>query len=147
MATILMHPTWSVRGRVFLQRGSLARRLAAGAQPSDSPELARRARQLCSWRHRRVLASGLERVIDDVLERPRPYSASVPLRRRAILHEREGLLELAFELRDTSQEVDARGVALVDQLLSDGGSPLYTENPDETLAGAIRRARAALLLK
>ena len=37
-------------------------------------------------------------------------------------------------------------MALIDQLLSDGGSALYMESPDETLEGAIRRARAALLL-
>ena len=131
---------------MFLQRGALVRRLAAGARPSDSPELARRARQHCSPRHRRVLASGLERVIDEALQRPRPYSAAVPLRRPVILHEREGLLELAFELRDITQQVAPQGVALVDQPLSDGGSPLYTESPDETLEDAIRRARAALLL-
>ena len=39
-----------------------------------------------------------------------------------------------------------RGVALIDLLLSDGGSPLYVESADETLEGAIRRTRAALLL-
>ena len=141
-----MHPSLSLRGRVFLHRGSLVRRLAAGANPSDSPELARRAQQLCSPRHRRLLASGLERVIDEAQDRPRPYSAAVPLRRHAILRERAPLLGLAFEMRDTSQEVSAHGVSLIDQLLSDGGSPLYMENPDETLEGALRRARAALLL-
>ena len=116
MATIFMHPTLSVRGRVFLQRASLAGRLAAGASPSDSPELARR-----------ILATSLERVIDAAEEPPR-------------------LIGLAAELRDTGTPVNVRGVALVDNLLTDGGSPLYTESPDETLEGAIRHARAALLL-
>lgn len=147
MATAFLHPSLSVRGRVFLHRGSLVRRLAAGASPSDSPELARRAQQLCSSRHRRLLATGLEQVIDQAQEGPRPYSAAVALRRRAILRERSPLLGLAFELRDISQEVCAHGVALIEQLLSDGGSPLYTENSDETLGGTIRRARAALLLR
>jgi hypothetical protein len=147
MATTFMHPSLSVRGRVFFHRGALVRRLAAGASPSDSPELARRAQQLCSPRHRRLLASGLERVIDEAQEGRRPYSAAVPLRRRAILSERVPLLGLAFELRDTAEEVSSHGVALIEQLLSDGGSPLYTENPDESLEGAIRRARAALLLR
>jgi hypothetical protein len=142
-----MHPTLGLRGRVFLQRGALLRRLAGGASPSGSPELARRAEQISSPRHRRLLASGLERVIDAAEERPRPYSAAVPLRRRAILTNRYALLGLAFELRDTSQEVSAYGLALVEQLLSDGGSPLYIENPDETLEGALSQARAALLLR
>ena len=147
MATTLMHPSLSVRGRVLLKRGSLTRRLAAGERPSDGPDLARRAQQLSSPRHRRLLASGLERVIDEAQDRPRPYSAAVPLRRRAILSNRNELLGLAFELRDASREVSAHGVALVEQLLSDGSSPLYTENPDETLEGAISHARAALLLR
>ena len=142
-----MHPTLGLRGRVFLKRGSLVRRLAAGASPSDSPELARRAKQLCSPRHRRLLASGLERVIDEAQDRPRPYSAAVPLRRRAILSNRHELLGLALELRDTSQEVSAHGMALVEQLLSDGGSPLYTKSLEQTLEGAISHARAALLLR
>jgi hypothetical protein len=146
MASTLVHPGWGLRGRVFLKRGSLVRRLAAGASPSDSPELARRAQQLSRHRHRRQLASGLERMIDAAEERPYPHSASVPLRREAILNARAPLLGLAFELRDGA-EVSAQGVALVEQLLRDGGSPLYTETPDETLEGAIRRARAALLLK
>jgi hypothetical protein len=115
MATTLRHPTLPVRGRVFLQRGSLVRRLAAGASPSDSPERG-------------------------------PYSAAVPLRRAAILRERAGLLGLAADLRDTGSEVNARGVALVERLLSAGGSPLYVESEQQTLEGATRHARAALLL-
>jgi hypothetical protein len=146
MATIFMHPTLVIRGRVFLQRGSLTRRLAEGAGPFASPELARRAQQLCSARHRRVLATGIERVIDAAEEGPRPYSSAVPLRRAAILEERAGLLGLAVELRETFHAVGVRGVALIDLLLSDGGSPLYVESADETLEGAIRRTRAALLL-
>jgi hypothetical protein len=146
MATILMHPTLSVRGRVFLQRGSLARRLAAGASPSECPELARRAEQLRSPRNRRVLATGLERVIDAAEERPHPYSSAVPLRRDAIVRERAGLLGLAAELRETETPVNVRGVTFVDMLLTDGGSPLYVPNDEQTLEGAIRHARAALLL-
>jgi hypothetical protein len=143
MATTLIRPT---RGRVFLRRGALARRLAAGASPSDSPELARRAEQLCSARNRRALARGLERVIDAAEERPHPYSSAVPLRRAAIVDSREGMLELAAELRDTNQDVNVRGIALVERLLTDGGSPLYMQKDEESLDGAISHARAALLL-
>ena len=141
-----MHPTLPVRGRVFLKRGALARRLAAGASPSDSPELARRAEQLCSARNRRALARGLERVIDAAEERPHPYSSAVPLRRAAVLEAREGMLELAAELRDTNQGVNVRGIALVERMLTDGGSALYMQNDEESLDGAISHARAALLL-
>ena len=146
MATTLMHPTLPVRGRVFLKRGALARRLAAGVSPAESPELARRAQQLCSPRNRRVLARGLERIIDAAEERPQPYSSAVPLRRAAILEAREGILELAAELRDIDHEVNVRGIALVERMLTDGGSALYMQNDEESLDGAISHARAALLL-
>ena len=141
-----MHPTLPVRGRVFLKRGALARRLAAGVSPAESPELARRAQQLCSPRNRRVLARGLERIIDAAEERPQPYSSAVPLRRAAILEAREGILELAAELRDIDHEVNVRGIALVERMLTDGGSALYMQNDEESLDGAISHARAALLL-
>jgi hypothetical protein len=146
MATTLMQSTLPVRGRVFLQRGALARRLAAGASPADSPELARRAEQLRSPRNRRVLARSLERVIEAAEEPPRPYSAAVPLMRATIMESREGLLDLAAELRDTTQQVSVRGIALVERLLTDGRSPLYMQSRKESLDGAIRHARAALLL-
>jgi hypothetical protein len=146
MATSFMHPTLSLRGKVLLKRGSLSRRLAAGASPTDSPELAARAEQLCSERNRRILARGLERVIDAAEERPHPHSSAVPLRRAEILTERALLLGLAAELRDMSQDVNVRGVALVERLLTDGGSPLYAPSTKQSLDGAIRQARAALLL-
>jgi hypothetical protein len=146
MATISLHPTLPVRGRVFLRRGALARRLAAGASPTESPELARRAEQLRSARNRRVVARGLERIIEAAEERPHPYSSAVPLRRAAILDAREGILELAAELRETTQAVNVRGIALVERLLADGGSPFYVENDEESLDRAITHARAALLL-
>jgi hypothetical protein len=147
MATISLHPTLPVRGRVFLRRGALARRLAAGASPTESPELARRAEQLRSARNRRVVARGLERIIEAAEEeRLHPYSSAVPLRRAAILDAREGILELAAELRETTQAVNVRGIALVERLLTDGGSPFYVQNDEETLDGAISHARAALLL-
>jgi hypothetical protein len=146
MATISLHPTLPVRGRVFLRRGALARRLAAGASPTESPELARRAEQLRSARNRRVVARGLERIIEAAEERPHPYSSAVPLSRAAILDAREGILELAAELRETTQAVNVRGIALVERLLTDGGSPFYVQNDEESLDGAISHARAALLL-
>ena len=42
---------------------------------------------------------------------------------------------------------NARGVALVERLLTDGGSPLYTPHPPGELELAVRRANAALLLR
>ena len=133
-------------GRVFLRRGALGRRLAEGADPLSSPELERRAGQLVAQSHRRAVAQEIERVIDAAEERPSPYSAAVPLRSAAILEQRPILLSLAGDLRHTDQRVSVRGVALIERLLRDGGSPLYVETLDESLEGALRHARSALLL-
>ena len=153
MSTTLTRPGASLSrsplflgSRVFLRRGALGRRLAEGADPSSSPELERRSQQLLSTRHRRALAQAIERAIDTAEKGPSPYSSAVPLRSNAILEQRPILLSLAGDLRDTDQRVSVRGVALLERLLTDGGSPLYVETLDESLEGALRHARSALLL-
>lgn len=140
MSTTFMHP-----GRL-LKRGVLVRRLAEGASPVASPELSERAQQLTSARHRRGLACSVDNLIDAAEEPPRPYSSAVPLRRREILAARTQIAALARDLRDTAVPVSARGVALVEQLLRHGDSPLYWPSPDQTVEGAVRHARSALLL-
>jgi hypothetical protein len=93
-----------------------------------------------------VPAQAIERMIDAAEERPSRHSSAVPLRRATIIEQRPMLLSLAAELRDTDQRVSVRGVALIERLLTDGGSPLYVETMDESLEGALRQARSALLL-
>jgi hypothetical protein len=152
MSTTLSHPRGSlsrsplyVTIQVFFQRGALSRRLAAGENPASSPELERRAEQLLSARNRRVLAQCVERVIEAAEERPHPDSSVVPIRRAAILSERQALLSLARELRDSDQRVSVRGVALVERLLTDGTSPFYVEG-EESLDRVVRQAHSALFL-
>ena len=50
--------------RVWLQRGALDRRIALGADPSTSPELDRRARQLTSPRCRAGFAAGIRNIVE-----------------------------------------------------------------------------------
>jgi hypothetical protein len=132
--------------RVWLQRGALDRKLARGADPSTSPALSRRARQLTSSRCRRGLAEGLRNVIDAADEPQRGYSAAVPLQRHEIQRERGFLVALAEDLR-SDDELNPRGIALVEKLLTDGISPLYTSSPEGELHGALTHARAALHLR
>ena len=131
--------------RVWLRRGHLDRGLAQGANPSASPELARRARQLTSPRFRAGLAAGLRRMVEAAEERPAPFSAQVPLNRRDILRERELFEELARDL-SSGDEVSARGVALVERLVLDCDSPCFMSMADDELNRALRHARAALHL-
>jgi hypothetical protein len=132
--------------RAWLLRRELDRRIARGADPASSPELSRRARQLVSPGFRARMAAGLRRTIA-AAEQPWPsrLSARVPVQRSAILDERERLLGLARALTD-EQTVSARGVARVEELLTDGRSPLYYPAPTGALTAALRHTRATLLL-
>jgi hypothetical protein len=128
--------------RVWLRRGSLDRSLAAGADPGSNPALSLRARQLTSPRFRAGLAASIRNLLDAAEEPRRAFTAAVPLRRYAILGERELLLELADEL-EHGEDLLPRGIVLVERLLTDGGSPVYAEG---SLSEELRRARAALYL-
>lgn len=131
--------------RVWLRRGTLDRTLAHGADPSATPELSRRARQLTSRRCRAGLADGIRNLIDAAEKPRRPYSAVAPLQRREILSEQAFLLQLADELAGEG-EVSPRGIALVEGLLTDGASPIYAPSPDGALHVALTHARATLHL-
>ncbi len=132
--------------RVWLQRGALDRRLARGADPGASRALSRRARQLMSRRCRSGLAEGIRSIIETAEEDPRrSYSAAVPVRRHDILAEREFLVAIAEDLL-SDDELSPRGIALVETLLTDGASPLYSVGPEDELHRALTHARAALHL-
>jgi hypothetical protein len=136
----LVDPAW-----VWLQRGALDRRIARGADLTETPRLARRARQLVSRRCRRGVAQGLRNLVDAAEEPARSLTAAVPVQRRAILDERGLIVRLAVDL-ESDDRVAARGVALLERLLSDGDSPFYTPTPAGGLRDALIHAQAALHL-
>jgi hypothetical protein len=143
----------------LLARGRAAgldRRLADGARPESDPVLAARAMMLTSARYRRALAASLRRLAGAAVSaptRPRPMTAArsagaarqpyVPLRRDRIARSATELAGLADRLA-ARQPVPARGVALVCQLLSDGGGPLYRTGAREDLGDLIDQAAQAL---
>ena len=144
----------------LLARGlamSLDRKLADGARPEASAILAARAMILTSPRYRRGLAASLRRMLAASLApeaRPRLLPAArsagvarqphVQLRRDEIARSASELDELAGCLADR-EPVPARGVAMVSQLLADGGGPLYRVGGREDLSTAIERASQALI--
>jgi hypothetical protein len=131
--------------RVWLRKASLDRSLAAGEDPAASPELSRRARQLTSRRRRAGLAASIRNLLDAAEEPPRGFTVAVPIQRRAILGERQMLLQLAEDL-ESQDELKPRGIAIVERLLIDGGSPFYVDGPERALHGALVHAHAALYL-
>jgi hypothetical protein len=97
-------------------------------------------------RKRRVLAAAVLRLIDDAERPPAPQTAAVPIQRQAIRACRPLLYAIADDLEDTDAPVNPKGVALVEGLLRDGGSPVYMPLGERALEEELRRAHAALLL-
>jgi hypothetical protein len=102
--------------------------------PDDVHE---REAELLSARHRKVLAQALE---NQLLEPP-----TFAHQRRAVLLElrrqSDRLRSLARRLRD--EPVDARGVVMIQQLLTDGASPIH-RGPTDAIAPALERVERAL---
>lgn len=133
-------PSRLARLRAWIQANSLERALIAGAEPSDSPELAARASQLTSARTRAQIAAGLERLV---------LASEGPQRRWWAASQREPLRanvstfgELASLFR-ADTPLYARGIAIVSRLLSDGSGPLYC-GCGERIAHELETARKAL---
>jgi hypothetical protein len=98
-------------------------------------------------RKRRRLADGLDRLVVDSERRSNPFSAAVPIQRRAILACREQLIELADDLRATNEPVSEKGIELVHNLLCDASSPVYAPLGEDMLRDTLRHAHATLLLR
>jgi hypothetical protein len=140
---------WLARGLAT----RLDRQLADGARPEASAILAARAMFLTSAGFRRALAANLRRILATSVSpdaRPRPSAAGVAqpphvqLRRDRIARSASELAGLAGFLAGQGP-VPAQGVAMVSQLLADGGGPLYRAGSRDDLNTIIERAAQALI--
>jgi hypothetical protein len=140
---------WLARGLAT----RLDRQLADGARPEASAILAARAVFLTSARFRRALAASLRRILAasaslDVYPQPSVVGVArpphVPLRRDRIARSASELAGLAGFLAGQGP-VPAQGVAMVSQLLADGGGPLYRAASRDDLNAIIERASQALI--
>ena len=135
---------------------NLDRQLADGVRPEMSAVLAARAMVLTSVRYRQGLAASLRRTLAASMSpqaRSRPMAASrsagaarqphVPLRRDRIAGSASELDGLARSLAGQNP-VPVQGVAMVSQLLADGGGPLYRAGARDDLDALIERAAQAL---
>ncbi|MFZ0088751.1 MAG: hypothetical protein WAL63_04540, partial [Solirubrobacteraceae bacterium] len=108
-----------------------------GADPSASPLLAARAAQLVRPTTRSRLAGALERIALSV-DAPRGRVRVLPLR-TAVRPNCQAMLELAGRLRGNGL-VYARGVAVLELVLTDGTGPAYTDPRGEGLARQLQLA-------
>jgi hypothetical protein len=119
---------------------SLDRALIAGADPSGSPQLAARAAQLTSPRTRALIAEGLQRLVRAAQGPQKRWRAAS--RRGQLLANASRLHELASALA-SGAPLYARGIAMLNQLLTDGTGPAYLGD-GESLARRLDEARTAL---
>jgi hypothetical protein len=113
----------------------------ATARPS-SALLSWRTEELLSPRFRSTLAHSLARIESEV--RGRTLPGAVPLNRRALRSHLGLLCVLQARLADQDSPVSVRGILLVDRLLTEPRSPLYSATPDDVVADALTDALAAL---
>jgi hypothetical protein len=135
--SISADPPLALRLRVYITRGMLDRRIAAGGPYWSSATLALRAGQLVDPRTRRQTARALYGIVRYV-ERlgARPVLSAVVVDRRAVLRGRHAILGLAERLEGEAPAA-ARGVALARVLLTDGVGPLFNRNSQQTVIEAI----------
>ena len=140
-ATRLLGPSPAVRVAARLRWGMLDRALTNGADPAASPLIAARATQLGSGSIRARIADGLERLALSA-DSPRGRFRILPSR-AAIIGNRSQLLELAGMLR-RDRPLYARGVAMLNVILTDATGPAYTDRRGDALARQLQIARRSL---
>lgn len=133
-------PGWLARLAAHIHSQSLDRALIAGADPAGSPQLAARAAQLTTSRTRALIAEGLERLV---------VAAQGPQKRWRAVSRHGHLLANAAELHELAAllrggaPLYARGIAILNQLLTDGTGPAYL-GAGESLAYLLDEARTAM---
>jgi hypothetical protein len=130
-----------LRARVCARQ--LDRELAQGISPDSRAVLSMRAHDLIGLRTRSMLAQSIRRLLDDAAHPVGPMHFTVPICRSKVWRCRDALEEVANRLAG-GEPLDARGVALVRLLLSDGAGPLYDHPSANDLAPALERVLDAL---
>jgi hypothetical protein len=138
--SVLQRVTLGARVSARVHVAGLDRALAGGAVPESDVALTLHARRLISPTMRRQLAHVLRGLVESSRRPSRP-----PVQWPGAQIGRAGsdLLALADRL-ERPEAVDARGVARVRVLLSDGGGPLHGNRDADGLVRAAREAVAAL---
>lgn len=125
---------WHGLGRLRARRALRALRTAADADLArrNRPplRLSWRVEELVATKNRLDLAHSLRSLVRDA--RPSYLPSASPFNRMVVRAESDQLLAVAARLADLDRPVAARGVVLLERLLTDGSGPLYDrERVDE----------------
>jgi hypothetical protein len=126
----------ALRVKVYLSRGRLDREIAAGHGANAKTERALRIEQLTRPRAQRELARCLRGVIEYADRHgSRRMNSAVMVEPAAVRQGRCALLELTERL-ERAGPANPRGVVLATRMLTDGRSPLFDRNAEQTVAEA-----------
>jgi hypothetical protein len=129
---------WTARLRARLHAPALDRELASGTAPWRSPLHAARALALTSDRSRLGLARSLERLVEQAqCARSQSRGAVIYPCREQVMDALPAVLNIAGRLR-CADPIDARGMARLKLLLSDGSGPCYVEIRRNALTNALQ---------
>lgn len=138
-----MHSRVRERVLVRLRAAALDRAIASGACPDSTALLSLRAHRLIGRATRRRLGRQIRKTVRRARRCPDPLHQGIPICRRKVLAARATLDELADRLL-SARPIDAKGVAQLQLLLSDGGGPLYCNPYADDLEQPLLEAIEAL---
>jgi hypothetical protein len=114
-----------LRVRVALRRAALTARRAEGADPNSTPELALRAHQLTSDRHRRRMARTLRRTVSEARNPSMTRMLVSVVNRSAVLQANDAIQATITRLA-SPDPVTVKGMAMLEEMITNGmTSPLY----------------------
>jgi hypothetical protein len=136
---------WPLRVRMLarLQGPWLDLALASGADPSDSPQLERRAAHLLSHVHRVSVVAALRQSRRSAGTRIDPSDLRVPVDAEEVRIAERRLVELE-DLLISPAPVYAHGVVMAAKIVGDGTGPLYAPSRRGELRDRVTKVIAAL---
>jgi hypothetical protein len=135
------HPSLTARFRAWLKAATYDRQLAVGVPAQAGTALAAHERRLTSQAEREAVARALRRALHDVRD-DAVLSSRMPLNRPNLEAAEDLIDDITLRLH-SPRPVNARGVARLRQILSDGTGPLYRYGRGD-LRGRLGAALAAL---
>ena len=130
---------WQRLGRLKARRALRALRAAADTDLArrDRPplRLAWRVEELVRTKNRLDLAHSVRSLVRDA--RPSYLPSASPFNRLVVRAESDQLLAVAARLADLERPVAARGVVLLERLLTDGSGPLYDRDRVDEFGSAL----------
>lgn len=130
---------WHGLGRLKARRALRALRAAADTDLArrDRPplRLAWRVEELVGTKNRLDLAHSVRSLVRDA--RPSYLPSASPFNRLVVRAESDQLLAVAARLADLERPVAARGVVLLERLLTDGSGPLYDRDRVEEFGSTL----------